>query len=102
MGKNIIRIPDVQKVLPGTEKRHIEFTAGQCKYTYGITKEMAKTIIDGLSEWVGECSNENSGLHLQRVSFSEAEVCDCTHTQGCKICGESKGLDGDFWKLLQT
>ena len=27
-------------------------------------------------------------------------VCDCTHTQACKICGSEKGLDGDFWDMI--
>ena len=26
---------------------------------------------------------------------SEQLVCDCTHTQACKICAESKGIDWD-------
>lgn len=29
------------------------------------------------------------------------EKCNCTHQQACKICGEEKGLDGDFWKMLK-
>jgi acetone carboxylase gamma subunit len=24
--------------------------------------------------------------------------CDCPHLVACEICGEEKGLDGDFWK----
>ena len=39
---------------------------------HDLTSKMAK-----LNVCVGECSNENSGLHLQRVSNNEVAVCDC-------------------------
>ena len=29
------------------------------------------------------------------VGRSEQLVCDCTHTQACKICAKSKGIDWD-------
>jgi hypothetical protein len=38
----------------------------------------------------------------QTLPIDSVMVCDCTHTQACKICGEKKGLDGDFWKNLKS
>ena len=35
----------------------------------------------------------DSGLNIDDVIVS---VCDCTHTQACSICGESKGIDMRF------
>lgn len=29
-------------------------------------------------------------------------TCDCTHTQACRICGSTKGLDGNFWETIKA
>ena len=41
-----------------------------------------------------------SELKKLRVADVSVSVCDCTHTQACKICGSKKGLDGDFWDMI--
>ena len=41
-----------------------------------------------------------SELKKLRVTDVSGAVCDCTHTQACKICGSKKGLDGDFWDMI--
>jgi len=40
----------------------------------------------------------NQALIQSAVSKS---VCDCIGLQACIVCGEQKGLDGDFWKTLK-
>ena len=48
---------------------------------------------------------------LKRLSYLEEQVkqgqllpkhlvskCDCSLLVACEICGDEKGLDGDFWK----
>ena len=34
------------------------------------------------------------------VNITSVNKCDCTYVQACRICGEKKDLDGDFWKNL--
>jgi hypothetical protein len=34
------------------------------------------------------------------VSITSVSKCDCPPAQACRICGEKKDLDGDFWKNL--
>ena len=48
-----------------------------------------------------ECAIEELiELKKLRVGDVSVSVCDCTHTQACKICGSEKGLDGDFWDKI--
>tara|TARA_R100000935_G_scaffold43690_1_gene66150 strand:- start:35 stop:178 length:144 start_codon:yes stop_codon:yes gene_type:complete len=32
------------------------------------------------------------------TNIDEKEQCDCDKHIACIVCGEEKGLDGDFWK----
>jgi hypothetical protein len=69
-----------------------------------MTEAKLQLLIKALSGGVDrstESVGENGVLHSVVFSEERAEVCDCTHTQACKICGEEKGLDGDFWKNLK-
>jgi hypothetical protein len=44
-------------------------------------------------EYVTWLETEVLKLNLACVIVS---VCDCTHTQACSVCGESKGIDMRF------
>ena len=35
---------------------------------------------------------------VQQLLIPLVSKCDCSHLVACEICGEEKGLDGDFWK----
>lgn len=41
----------------------------------------------------GDETSKEKALNLDDVIVS---VCDCTHTQACSVCGESKGIDMRF------
>ena len=39
----------------------------------------------------------------QELPIDSDIVCDCTHTQACKICGEKKGFSSkEFWNNLKS
>lgn len=59
----------------------------------GLKPETVEDVRKAIDKHRAELKN----LRLVDVSGS---VCDCTHTQACKICGSEKGLDGDFWDKL--
>lgn len=41
-------------------------------------------------------------LKLESLALSKKDKCDCLHNQACIECGEDKGLDGGFWKVLKN
>lgn len=53
------------------------------KYKKGYVVELIKKLT----------SKDETELNLHIVS-----KCDCSLLVACKICGDEKGLDGDFWK----
>lgn len=28
------------------------------------------------------------------------KTCDCTHTQACEECGETKGIPNELWSII--
>jgi len=35
---------------------------------------------------------------VKKLTLTDVSKCDCSLLVACEICGEEKGLDGDFWK----
>ena len=35
------------------------------------------------------------------LSINGVSKCDCDNHIACIVCGEEKGLDGDFWKRMK-
>ena len=47
------------------------------------------------------CTEDRLKLNQENeVNVTPVSKCDCTYVQACRICGEKKDLDGDFWKNL--
>ena len=34
----------------------------------------------------------------KNIALGDVSKCDCSLLVACEICGDEKGLDGDFWK----
>tara|TARA_R110001599_G_scaffold5594_1_gene28040 strand:+ start:116 stop:364 length:249 start_codon:yes stop_codon:yes gene_type:complete len=75
-----------------------------------ITKEqLRKVLSDGFDENMTDVDNWNEAVfYNNKDKFIEDVVnnlsqhlvskCDCSLLVACEICGNEKGLDGDFWK----
>lgn len=62
--------------------------------TTGMLVENHKSIAEAMEKY------HQAKLKLLGIADVSVSVCDCTHTQACKICGIEKGLDGDFWDKI--
>jgi hypothetical protein len=45
---------------------------------------------------VSEVLGIDKTSELLKEAKEDIMICNCTHTQACKICGKEKCLDGDF------
>jgi hypothetical protein len=37
----------------------------------------------------------------EQLTLTDVSKCDCDNHIACIVCGEEKGLDGDFWKRMK-
>ena len=37
----------------------------------------------------------------EQLILTDVSKCDCDNHIACIVCGEEKGLDGDFWKRMK-
>ena len=37
----------------------------------------------------------------EALTLTDVSKCDCDNHIACIVCGEEKGLDGDFWKRMK-
>jgi hypothetical protein len=44
------------------------------------------------------CKADAKKLEDRILSLFSVRKCDCSILVACEICGDEKGLDGDFWK----
>ena len=51
-----------------------------------------KKVIVGKSKGIADA--EQCDIHV-------VSKCDCDNHIACMVCGEEKGLDGDFWKRMK-
>ena len=51
-----------------------------------------KKVIVGKSKGIAD--TEQCDIHV-------VSKCDCDNHIACIVCGEEKGLDGDFWKRMK-
>ena len=65
-----------------------------------------------LKEWKDYCKNDNVPINTMKyITCLEERIealilpvvskCDCDNHIACIVCGEEKGLDGDFWKRMK-
>lgn len=74
------------------EKKINESDCDDCKLF--PCKKISKTIAIKLAK--NKCEDKPKP-EVQTVT--KEEVCDCTHTQACKICAESKDID---WSIIEN
>jgi hypothetical protein len=59
-----------------------------------------KTLMKPADVYIEEVKTKLKLNQDNEVNITSVSKCDCTYVQACRICGEKKDLDGDFWKNL--
>tara|TARA_R110000751_G_scaffold274152_1_gene375040 strand:- start:1837 stop:2058 length:222 start_codon:yes stop_codon:yes gene_type:complete len=67
--------------------------------------ELAKEIIEQVNSGASgsdiiQLLDDNT-RDKQALTIHVVSKCDCDNHIACIVCGEEKGLDGDFWKRMK-
>ena len=64
-----------------------------------LSIKLTHKLIDMKKNWFRRIMNRKTTT--KQCDIHVVSKCDCDKHIACIVCGEEKGLDGDFWKRMK-